>query len=115
MSMKPNTAQASYAAFGFFTTRCDSQCTRLKPAKAAILHSTMLAPVGTAKRYEIVSPISRQTTETMAALIMTVRNVRHVRMLVTPGKTTRLEIRSDPIMRMPITMTIAVRIEITVL
>lgn len=47
-------------------------------------------------------------TETAAALIMTLRKVRQSRMEVMAGKTTRLEIRSDPIIRMPMTMTRAV-------
>ena len=69
----------------------------------------MLAPVGVAYRYEITRPSRRQTTETTAALIMTLRKVLHRRMEVIAGKTTRLEIRSDPIMRIPITITRAVR------
>ena len=80
-----------------------------------MLHSTMLAPVGAAYRYEMTSPATRQTAETMAEQIMTERNVMHVRMLVTAGNTTRLEIRSDPIILIPITMTSAVKRAITIL
>ena len=56
-----------------------------------------------------------QTAETIAEQIMTDRNVMHVRMLVTAGKTTRLEIRSDPIILIPITITSAVKRAITIL
>ena len=79
------------------------------------LTRTTLAPVGAAKRYDMVRPTKKQKTEINAEVRITERNLRHTRMEVNAGKMIKAEINKAPIIRIPKTMVIAVSNAISIL
>jgi len=80
--------------------------------KNMMLTTTMLAPVGVAKAYEITRPDSRQMTEITAAHITTFLNLLHILMAERAGKTMRADISRVPIILIPSTIVMAVDIAI---
>ena len=79
-------------------------------AKQTMFAATILAPVGMFSiRIEAEIPIRKQTTETIPETITTRLKVLHMHIAVSDGKITRLDMRSAPIRRIPITIIRAVR------
>lgn len=70
--------------------------------------ATTLAPAGVENSNDIKSPIKKQTAETIAEVMTTLRKLRQTRMEVRAGKMIKLEISMAPIIRMPTTMVTAV-------
>ena len=66
--------------------------------------TTTLAPGAVSKVRDRKKPNRKQTTDTKAAQITTLRKLRQTRIAVTEGKIIRLEISSAPIIIMPSTM-----------
>ena len=72
------------------------------------LLTTIVAPVGSSKRYDATSPVKKQNIEIITDIIITCLNLCVTRIADNAGKIIRLEIRSVPIILMPITMVTAV-------
>ena len=70
---------------------------------------TMLAPVGVEYTKEQRIPAKTQNTETTAEQITTKRKLLQRRIAVSAGKIIKLEINSEPIIRIPSTMVTAVK------
>ena len=64
----------------------------------------MVAPVGVARRYEIMSPMTELIVERMVPAMVTPLKVLKVVWAERVGKIMRLDMRSAPIRRMPRTI-----------
>ena len=69
----------------------------------------MLAPVGISKIHEAIIPRMKHKTDTTPAEIITLLNVLKSLIEVTAGNTIRLDIKSVPIILIPITIVTAVK------
>ena len=75
----------------------------------------MLAPTGMSSEYEMTIPRKKHIVETIPEQITTPLKLEKSLIAVSDGKTIRLDMRRDPIIRMPTTMVTAVRIAMRVL
>ena len=69
----------------------------------------MLAPAGAEKANETPIPITKHTTERMAAQMVTFLKLLKIRIAEREGNTTKLEIIIAPISRIPTTIVSAVK------
>ena len=76
---------------------------------------TIVAPAGIENIYEINRPVTKDKTEIMAEFITTDLKYLHILTDERVGKTIRLETSKAPIIRMPTTIIIPVKIESRVL
>lgn len=76
---------------------------------------TTLAPVGVSSEYEAHIPTKKQHNDSTPEQIITDLNFLHKRIDESAGKIIKADIRSVPIIRIPITMVSAVSRAITVL
>ena len=70
----------------------------------------MVAPIGVEKLYDMVIPTKNDITEIITEQTVTERNVLNNIIAVNAGKIMRLEIKSDPINRIPTTIVTDVKI-----
>ena len=75
----------------------------------------MLAPVGTENTKEKYTPEIKQTTLIITETITTLLNFLQILIALNEGNTTRLEMSSVPIIRIPRTIVTAVRVAISAL
>ena len=78
----------------------------MRTMRVKILAMTMVAPVGVARRYEMMRPMTELMTERMALVMVTLLKVLKVVWAERVGKMMRLEMRSAPMRRMPRTIRI---------
>ena len=74
-----------------------------------------MAPVGVDAIYEMISPITKHRTDTIAETKITDLNFLHTRMAVSDGKIIRLDISSAPIILIPSTTVTDVSTAISIL
>ena len=73
----------------------------------------MVEPTGVPAKIEVNSPISAQTTDTIAAQMVTLLKLLNTRIADSAGKITSAEINSDPTNCMEMTMITAMTIAIS--
>ena len=83
--------------------------TKEKSKKQVRFVRTMDAPAGVENMYDKTMPKIKQTIEMMDELITTCRKLLNRRIDDSAGKIMRLEMRSVPIIRIPMTIVIAVK------
>lgn len=86
-----------------------------KVKNTTALTITTLAPVGVSSEYEAHIPAKKQHKDRIPEQIITDLNFLHRRIDESAGKMIKAEIRSVPIIRIPITMVSAVSSAMTVL
>ena len=69
---------------------------RLKTPNATISTTTMVEPTGVPARIAVTSPIAAQTTDMIAAQIVTDLKLLNTRIADSAGKITSAEIRREP-------------------
>lgn len=89
--------------------------TTIKITSVIILIETIVAPVGKSYIYEIMIEIIKHTTDKIAEVMVTLLKLLQTLIDVIAGNTTKAEIISEPIILIPRTMVIAVRIAISIL